>query len=158
LLQSGWRVLAIDSEATAIVALFRAMPERDKERLEARVLEMADVFIPRADLVNASLSLPFLPPEKFAATWLRMRTAGRRGGRLSAILFCDRDEFATDPMMACRSPAAVLADLAGFNIERWDEREEDGRTALGEMHHYHVIELVAQRIDGGGEAADVHRR
>jgi SAM-dependent methyltransferase len=145
LFRSGWRVLALDREPTAIAALLSATPEQDKVRLKTRLVDLAEASIPRADLVNASLSLPFLPPEAFGPTWIRLRTAVRLGGRLSVMLFGDRDEFASDPTMTCRSPRAVLADLVGFEIERWHDREEDGKTALGEPHHYHVIEVVARR-------------
>lgn len=31
-------------------------------------------------------------------------------------------------------------------IEHWDEKEEDGHTALGEAHHFHLIEVVAVRL------------
>jgi tellurite methyltransferase len=153
LLRSGWRVLAIDREPTAIATLLRTTAERDRERLEARVLDLVDASIPRSDLVNASLSLPFLPPAAFDPTWLRMRAAVRFGGRLTAILFGDRDEFASDPTMTCRSPSAVLEDLGEFEIERFEEREEDRNSALGDPHHYHLVEVVARRIEGKSGAS-----
>lgn len=152
LLRSGWRVLAIDREPTAIAALLSATPARDMKRLETRVLDLAEASIPQCDLVNASLSLPFLPPAAFDPTWLRMRSAVRFGGRLTAMLFGDRDEFASDPTMTCRSPSAVLDDLSGFEIERFEEREEDRNTALGEPHHYHLVDVVARRLEGESEA------
>jgi hypothetical protein len=40
---------------------------------------------------------------------------------------------------------AIRADLQGYVIEHWSEKEEDGRTALGEPHHFHLIEVVAVR-------------
>lgn len=153
LLRSGWRVLAIDREPTAIATLLRATPVRDRRRLETRVVDMANAVIPRADLVNASVSLPFLPPEVFGPTWIRMRASVRPGGRLTTMLFGDRDEFASDPTMSCRSMKDVLADLSGFQVESLHEREEDGRTALGEPHRYHLIEVVARRLDETREEA-----
>ena len=54
------------------------------------------------------------------------------GGRFSGMLFGDRDQAASDePDMTCPSPEVIRAHLAGFAIERWDEKEEDGHTALG---------------------------
>jgi hypothetical protein len=47
--------------------------------------------------------------------------------------------------MTCPPVEAILDELDGYLIEHWDEREEDGATALGEPHHFHIIELVALR-------------
>jgi hypothetical protein len=108
---------------------------------------VADFGLPPCDLVNANLILPFLPADAYAATWARIRAALSPGGRFSGMLFGDRDQAATDePDMTCPSPEVIRQHLRGFAIERWDEKEEDGRTALGEPHHFHLIEIVAVRL------------
>ena len=61
------------------------------------------------------------------------------------MLFGDRDESVDDPEMTCASPETIRGFLAGFDIEFWNEKEEDGETALGEPHHFHLIEVVAVR-------------
>jgi hypothetical protein len=33
----------------------------------------------------------------------------------------------------------------GFELERFDEVEEDGQTALGEAKHWHLFHVVARR-------------
>ena len=38
-------------------------------------------------------------------------------------------------------------ELDGFGIEHWSEKGEDGETALGEAHHFHLIDIVAVRGD-----------
>lgn len=146
LLRRGWRVVAVDREPQAIVRLRAATPPTDLPRLSTSVEDVGGIRIPPCHLVNASLSLPFLTAEGWAHAWGEIREAVRPGGRVAAIVFGDRDGSATDPAMTCPSPGAIRALLDGFEIERWDEREEpDGRTALGEPHHFHVIELVARR-------------
>jgi SAM-dependent methyltransferase len=146
LLRTGWRVLAIDREPAAIAALEAATPGELRPSLQTRVADLAVVAIPRCDLVNASLSLPFLPPAEFWAAWARARAALTVGGRLSAMLFGDRDAGADDPGMTCPSPEAIRASLADFEIEDWLDSEEDSETALGEPHHFHRVELVARRV------------
>jgi SAM-dependent methyltransferase len=146
LLRAGWRVLAIDREPAAIAALDAATPGELRPKLEARVADLASVPIPPCDLVNASLSLPFLAPDEFWAAWARARAALAIGGRLAAMLFGDRDGGADDPGMTCPSPEAIRASLADFEIEDWLDLEEDTETALGEPHHFHRVELVARRI------------
>lgn len=145
LLRRGWRVLAIDREAAGIDAVRAATPPEDRGRLETRVEDLATAAIPGCDLVNASLSLPFLAPDAFDAAWARVVAAIRPGGRFAGMLFGDGDESATDPTMTCRSSSAIRDGLADFEIEFWAEKEEDGTTALGEPHHFHLIEVVARR-------------
>lgn len=153
LLHRGWRVLAVDAEPAAIDALRAATPSEDLPRLETAVADFATFAIPPADLVNASISLPFLPADAFHATLARALTAVRPGGRFATMLFGDRDQSAAEPGMTCPSADSVRAALTGFDIEDWVDREEDGQTALGEPHHWHSIEVVARRNDparGGG--------
>ncbi len=151
LLRRGWRVIAIDRTPEGIEMLRRLTPGRDRSRLRAHVADVADFEIPACDLVNANLILPFLPAVAYAATWQRIRDALGPGGRFSGMLFGDRDQAASDePDMTCPTPEVIRGHLAGFAIEHWDEKEEDGHTALGEAHHFHLIEVVAVRL---GDAA-----
>ena len=145
LLAAGWRVLAIDREPGAIAALEAATAPQLRRALEVRVDDLATVEVPSCDLVNASLCLPFLSQERFWRTWERILAALVPGGRVAALLFGDRDGSAADPSMTCPPPERVLASLSGFEVEHWADREEDTTTALGEPHHFHLVELVARR-------------
>jgi SAM-dependent methyltransferase len=146
LLGAGWRVLAIDREPAAIAALQEAARTDLRVALETRVADLASVEVPPCDLVNASLSLPFLPPHAFWATWARILAALPVGGRFAAMLFGDRDGSAGDSSMTCPPPGEIRSRLASFAIEHWEDREEDTHTALGEAHHFHLVELVARRV------------
>jgi SAM-dependent methyltransferase len=150
LLRAGWKVLAVDREPGAETALdealARAREAELKARLQIRIEDLATVAIPACDLVNASLCLPFLDPDSYRGTWNRIGGGLGPGARFAAMLFGDHDESAADPAMTCLSPETIRADLAGFEIEFWAEKEEDSQTALGEPHHIHLIEFVARRI------------
>lgn len=145
LLRAGWRVLAVDREPAARVALETAVERELRARLEIHIEDLATVRVPRCALVNASLSLPFLAPDSFHATWGRIVAALGPGARFTAMLFGDHDESAADPTMTCLAPELVRADLAGFELEHWSVEEDDRPTALGEPHHFHLIEFVARR-------------
>ncbi|MGA3057329.1 MAG: class I SAM-dependent methyltransferase [Candidatus Limnocylindrales bacterium] len=146
LLRAGWRVLAVDREPAARDTLETATEPELKPRLEIVIADLADVEIPPSDLVNASLSLPFLAPDAFRGTWRRITAALAPGSRFSAMLFGDHDESASDPEMTCLPPERIRADLSDFEIEHWSVKEEDSQTALGDPHHFHLIEFVARRI------------
>jgi hypothetical protein len=123
-----------------------ATPDTDRPRLVTRVSDLATARIPACDLVNASLSLPFLAPDAFAQVWDRIVAALGPGGRFAGMLFGDRDESASEPTMTCLPPDRIRALLAAFEIETWSEKDdENGRTALGEPHHFHLVEVVARR-------------
>ena len=101
--------------------------------------------VPACSLVNASVSLQFLDATAYGAVFERIAAALPPGGRFTGLLYGDRDEAATDPELTCPSPDAIRGLLAGFEIESWFEREEDGKMALGDPHHIHLIEVVARR-------------
>ncbi len=146
LLRRGWRVVAIDREPQAIVRLRAATPPEHLERLSTSVEALDGIHVPPCHLVNASLSLPFLDADAWAHAWDEIRSAVRPGGRVAAMLFGDRDASAADPAMTCPPSDAIRALLDGFEIELWEEREDpDGRTALGDPHHLHLVEVVARR-------------
>lgn len=146
LLQAGWTVLAVDREAAAIASLEAATPPEQRAALQTQVADLATFEVPACDLVNANLVLPFLAPDAYWATWHRILVALPVGGRLSAMLFGDRDQDAGDPTMTHPAPNVVLATLGDFDVEHWVDNEDDGVTALGEPHHFHMLELVARRL------------
>ena len=147
LLRRGWRVLAIDAEREAVERL-RARTDLDSDaaaRLEARISSFEEAEWGRADLVNSSFALPFCPPDRFPALWERIPSSLRRGGRFSGQLFGDRDGWAQDPALSFHRRAAVERMLQAFQVERFDEIEENGKTALGEPH-WHVFHIVARKL------------
>jgi SAM-dependent methyltransferase len=158
LLRRGWRVIAMDKTPEGIETLMALTPLGDRSRLVALVADLADFDIPTCDLVNADLILPFLPAEAYATTWQRIRDALGPGARFSGMLFGDRDEAAGDPDATCPSSDVIRGYLEGFEIEHWAETEEDGRTALGEPHHFHLIEVVAVRLADSRRRGRVARR
>jgi tellurite methyltransferase len=145
LLRRGWRVLATDMTPEGLETLWRLTPQGHRDRLETEISRLQDFEIPACDLVNANLILPFQPAQDYAATWSRILAAIPLGGRFSGMLFADRDEAADDPEMTCPAPEVIRSYLDGFEVELWNEKEEDGQTALGDDHHFHLIEVVAVR-------------
>ena len=143
MLERGWRVLAIDAEPEAIERL-RARAG-DEPRLETRVASFAEAEWPQADLVNAGYALPFCPPARFDAVWERLVGSVRPGGRFSGQIFGDRDEWAGDGSMTFMTRTEALRRLEPFELERFDEEDEDGKTALGDAKHWHVFHVIARR-------------
>ncbi len=145
LLRAGWRVLAVDREPGAILVLEAATPPDLRSSLETSVADLATFEVPACDLVNASLSLPFLTEDLFWLAWERVLASLRVGGRVAAKLFGNHDDSSTDPSMTCPPPQRIREGLSSFEIEHWLDSEEDTQTALGEPHHFHLVEVVARK-------------
>ncbi|MGH6995121.1 MAG: class I SAM-dependent methyltransferase, partial [Stellaceae bacterium] len=75
LLQRGWSVLAIDSDAAALVRLRGRAEVPPGARLVTLYGSFVDMAWPSADLINASFALPLCPPERFAELWARLRAS-----------------------------------------------------------------------------------
>jgi hypothetical protein len=66
-------VLAIDGEPAAITQLRSKVPAEAADRLEMRVATFEDIGeLPPANLIHASLSLPFCHPQHFDALWAKI--------------------------------------------------------------------------------------
>ena len=146
LLRRGWRVVAIDAEPRAIDTL-RAEPlaQEAGDALDAVLASFVDAEWPQADLVNASFSLPFCAPDDFRRTWPRIRRSLRPAGRFVGNLFGDRDGWATVDGVTFLTAEEVDGLLAGLDVERLDEVERDGHTALGRPKHWHVFNVIARQ-------------
>jgi len=146
LLRRGWRVLAVDGQAEAIDRI-RGLGLSDDElgRLETRVSRFETAEWPPADLVNSSFALPFCLPADFPAVWERIVSSLRSGGRFSGHLFGDRDEWSNEDDMTFQTREEAEALLGGFEVELFDEIEEDSETAVGEPKHWHFFQIVARR-------------
>jgi len=145
LLQRGYRVLAIDVEPDAFVRL-RARPDLvHPERLQMVVARFEDVELPRATLINASFSLPFCPPERFAGLWAKIVASLAPGGRFAGQLLGKRDGWAAREGITSFDRAAARALLEGLAVERFDEEEVDSATATGHPKHWHLFHVIAQK-------------
>ena len=142
LLRRGWRVLAIDGAPEAVERL-QALDGGG--RLETRLSRFEEADWPRCDLVNASFALPFCARERFPVLWRRIVDSLRPGGRFSGQLFGEHDDWAGSGVVV--QTADELAQLLSpFEVERLDEFDDDGRTAVGTPKHWHVYHVVARKL------------
>ncbi|MDB9525418.1 class I SAM-dependent methyltransferase [Oscillatoria sp. CS-180] len=143
LLRRNWRVLAIDGEPEAIARLSKR-PDINRTYLETRVQKFEDIALPPdVDLINASFCLPFCSPSYFSELWEEIVVALRPGGRFCGHLFGDHDSWATYSDITCHTRSQVEALFHPFDIERLDEEDHPGKTALGEEKHWHLFNMVA---------------
>lgn len=145
LLRRNWLVLAVDGEPEAIAQL-QQLPDIDSSQLETRIQPFENLTLPtNVDLINASFCLPFCPPDRFQILWRKIVTSLRPGGRFCGHLFGDRDDWTKYPNRTHHTRSQVEELLLPFEIERLDEEEHPGKTALGEEKYWHLYNIVARR-------------
>ena len=137
-------MLAIDRETDAARVLARRLPAAWSRRLTTVIVPMEEMRLPSADLVYASVSLPFCPPDRFPALWPTIRKAVRPGGHFAGQLFGDRDEWQGDPSMTFHSRRAVNRLVRGWKAELLRETDEDGQSSEGPKR-WHFFDLILEK-------------
>lgn len=153
LLRRGFAVLAIDPHPESIRLLAKDLPPNSEDRLtvvHAGTESLATALMTRprfqqCSIVNASFSLPFIRPEKFASAWKSIRASIAPGGLFAAQFFGPRDTWATIPGRTHHTREQVEQMLAGLTIHQMDESDKDGVDAENNPKHWHVFHVVAER-------------
>lgn len=146
LLHRGWQVLGIDGEKEALSRLL-SRPDINRERLETKVMRFEELVLPEAvDLINASFSLPFCPPEHFPNLWEKIVGSLHSGARFSGQLFGERDSWAIYTSMNHHTREQVERLLQPFEVEMLQEEDHPGTTAIGEEKHWHIFHIVARKM------------
>jgi len=143
LLRRGWTVYAIDAEPEALKCLRASVG--DHPSLHTSVASFVDAEWPRCQLVNSSFALPFARPSEFTGLWSRIVESLAPGGRFAGQLFGERDEWASEDEMTFHTREAATALFDAFELEQFEEVEEDGQTATGTPKHWHLFHVVARK-------------
>jgi SAM-dependent methyltransferase len=144
ILERGWRVFATDAEAEGIRRLRSRIPAELTPALRTTVARMEEVEIPEADLIWAGFSLFFCPPGRWSEVWRKVSDAVRPGGRFGGQILGERDTWASDHEISSFSLDDGRALFGGFEIERFEEEEEDGEACSGPKH-WHLFHVLARR-------------
>jgi len=146
LLTRGWRVVAIDGHPEALRLLREQLPAGVEGRVETGLGAFHEVEWPTGvDLLNASFSLPFCPPEHFAAVWERIVSSIRSGGRFAGQFFGDQDDWASIPGRSHQSREEVERMLAPFEVEELREDSKQEGPEVERPKRWHVFHVVAKK-------------
>lgn len=95
-------------------------------------------------LINASFSLPFCPREHFDDLWDKIKNSLKSKGIFSGQFFGPRHSWVYQKRKSFFSEEEILEKLKGFNVEINSE-ETDEKDASGEMVHWHIFHVIAQK-------------
>ena len=138
-LARGWRVFAMDAEPHAIEVLLERVHEEHRGRLETAVGSFTSTPLPQADLVYASLSLPFAA-EDFLASVDAALTAVKPGGHFVGVFLGPNDTWAPDDDTKVVDRSDLGRLFSGFADVLIEEDEFDGSYSKGDKHwHWFVV-------------------
>lgn len=141
--QLGYRVHGFDINDDSIAICDKrfagnALVEVSKHGFE-------DYDYPRCGLVVANSSLFFSDPERFAVTWARISDCIEPGGVFAGDFMGIEDSWVSGSrhcINAMMKPR-VQGLFECFDIVHFQERSEQGMTALGKPKHWHTFSVVA---------------
>ncbi len=144
LLAQGWDVTALDRDSQAI-ALLAELPQEHLRVIQSSFEDFA-YERERYDLISAQFSLPFIPRKAFTGVFTRIKRAIKPGGMFTGQFFGIRDEW-NRPEYAMTFLKREQVDELLDDMRVWEVTEEDkmGTTAIGELKHWHVFHVIAQK-------------
>jgi tellurite methyltransferase len=83
--------------------------------------------------------------ERFSQTWNHLVSSLREGGRFAGHFLGIKDSWAKEPGMTFLTRKNLMKHFSDFELELFEEKEDDKPTALGEDKHWHVFSVVAKR-------------
>jgi len=119
----------------------------DNARVDISESSFESFDYPQAGLVIANSSLFFAEPDKFDAIWGKLKSSLEVGGVFAGDFMGVRDSWASH----YRGPTAPLSEpdvralFSDFDVISFFEREDDAKTSLGKMKHWHIYSVVAVR-------------
>ncbi len=145
MLRRNWRVVAVDAEPEALRRL-RERPLPAGAELTPVLARFEDVPLPLGlSLVNSSFAMPLCERDGFLRLWSRIREALPVGGRFSGQWYGPRDSWFGRPGMTFVDRTEALSLLQGFQLEMFEEEEDEGVTPRGNAKHWHIFHIVARK-------------
>jgi tellurite methyltransferase len=145
LLEQGFSVTAVDAD-TRSVALLSALPQ-DRLRVVQSSFEDFAFEASGYDFISAQFALPFMPRDRFAGVFARLKGALAPGGVFAGQFFGVHDQWNTpDRAMTFLTRAEAEALLSDLDTIELTEEDADGHVADGSPKHWHVFHILVRRL------------
>ena len=142
LLEHGFQVTAVDAEPGA-AALLATLPP---DHLQVVQSSFEDFAFATYDLISAQFALPFMPRDRFATMFGRLKAALAPGGVFAGQFFGVHDEYNnTERVMTFLTRAEAEDLLSELEVIELTEEDADGHKADGSPKHWHVFHILARR-------------
>ncbi|MCC2646788.1 MAG: SAM-dependent methyltransferase [Rickettsiaceae bacterium] len=150
LLEKGFKVIAVDNQKLA----FDFMLKRpDIVKFQNRLTTIISPFqeldfstIPMIDIVTASYSLPFCPPEYFEEFWVKLVRQIKPGGYFVGNFFDPGFTAFTNSdrkQMTLHTKSQIVSLFKDFKIIDFKEVKKEAKE-VGKLDHYHIV--IAEKL------------
>lgn len=149
LIRAGFKVTALDPSKLSSKFLRKkikilALPT--PKIINSKIQSLTRKRKVKFDLVNASYTLPFIPPKEFPSELKRISNLVNPGGIISFNVFGNRDTWRKEsPHMTFITKSQAKKLLPGFLIISFKEWEHDAFPAVGPKKHWHMFSIVAKK-------------
>ena len=158
LLRQGWTVHAVDSQKSAISYLRSAIPTELRSRCTATAVPIERAHLPRADLVWAGASLPFIDDSSILRVLKRLSSALNPGGLFAGDMFGTRHQWSKLSGMNFQTLKSAKALLSGLQIEYFVTEEGRRLTAMNGVVHWHSFGVIARKPERVDTRAGTKRK
>ena len=143
LLKEGFEVTAIDN-AESSSKLAQEVGNQQFTFIQTN-FDQFNYPVEAYDLVNASLSLPFNPPETFNDVFAKVKKSLKPGGILVCQLFGTNHSWTRIKNRTFHTMDEVKALLNDMKIIRLNEKEFDANSTRGFPEHFHNFYIIAEK-------------
>ncbi len=144
LLADAWHVWAVDSHQNAMKAVLENKEAYEEGQLSFQHASFEEMkWEGKANLINASYSLPFCKPDKFPKVWENILSHMSERAWFAGHFFGPNDDWADN--LTTLSKVELEEMFADFEILKMLEEEADRPTALGSMKHWHIFKVIARK-------------
>lgn len=138
-LDHGWTVHSVDGEPKAMEILHSRVTPGHKDRHSSQLARFHEANLPSADLVFASLSLPFAG-DHHAASVANALGCLRPGGWFVGVFFGHNDTWANHAQVFTVDQDLIATYFQDFEKISIKEEEFDGPSGSGPKHwHWYVV-------------------
>ena len=147
LIKNGWNVLAIDQENTKDM-IEQELTEIERKKFRFKIQKFEEVELEKNDLLVANFSIPFCNKNYFEEFWKKITNSILEKGYFIGNFFGEHDSWngIKENMVFLSKEQVLNLFEKEFKIVEYHEIEKDGNVGLGKRKHWHIYNIMAQKI------------
>ena len=146
LIKNGWNVLSIDREDVSC-RIESKLNKEEVKKFKFSQQKFENIKLEKNNLVVANFSIPFCNKNNFKELWNKINNSILKDGYFVGNFFGNNDEWkSTKEEMTFMTKKQVLELFENFEIIEIKEVEKDNLTGLGKMKHWHIFNVIAQKL------------
>ena len=152
LLNQGWQVWAVDREPLALEMIKKrkdiSLLLQDVTLINKKFEDLDFSSLPQVEFICAVNAMPFLSSAQFDEVWRKIVAKIEKNGRFAGHFF-GTQYCGFHPKDAARMTFLTKNQVEQlfneFDIEHFQEQEEDSKSGTGEAIHGHIFEVIARK-------------